>query len=322
MKPRYAADYRLMLWALVFFPASVAIQYVKPELIPWMIPLGLYFGFCSGVFSHNHNHCPVFLNRKANAFFSAWLSVFYGYPLFAWIPTHNLNHHKYVNKAGDATITWRYSKKHTWLVASTYFFVSAYWQSDPIKEYIRKSKQSPTLFRQVVTQYTAVALGHLSMITIAIVMHGFGKGLLVYGCAMALPSAFALWSMMFINYVQHIHCDPWSEHDHSRNFVSKFTNYWLFNNGLHTAHHEHPGAHWSKLRELHDKIAPLMNPALNQHSIFLFCFHNYILGMFTDRYRTKQIGRAAYETAEGREIFVSATDSVDAVEVGTNASIA
>ena len=82
---------------------------------------------------------------------SAWLSVFYGFPTFAWIPTHNLNHHKYVNKAGDATITWRYSKKNTWLVASTYYFVSVYWQAQPVDEYIRKAKATnPRLYRQII----------------------------------------------------------------------------------------------------------------------------------------------------------------------------
>ena len=88
-----------------------------------------------------------------NAFYSAWLSIFYGFPTFAWIPTHNLNHHKYVNKAGDATITWRYSKKNTWLVASTYYFVSAYWQSSVIKEYIAKAQgDEPPLYRQIIGQ--------------------------------------------------------------------------------------------------------------------------------------------------------------------------
>ena len=54
-----------------------------------------------------------------NQIFGNWISIFYGYPTFAWIPTHNLNHHKYVNRAGDATITWRYTNRHNLLVALT-----------------------------------------------------------------------------------------------------------------------------------------------------------------------------------------------------------
>jgi fatty acid desaturase len=102
MLPRFAADYRTLLWAFVLFPAAAVVQYVWPWLCGWMVPVSLYLGFCSGVFSHNQNHCPTFKSRGMNTFYAAWLSMFYGYPTFAWIPTHNLNHHKFINKAGES----------------------------------------------------------------------------------------------------------------------------------------------------------------------------------------------------------------------------
>lgn len=40
------------------------------------------------------------------------------------LPTHNLNHHKLVNRRGDATITWRYTNAHNVWGAGSYFFVS------------------------------------------------------------------------------------------------------------------------------------------------------------------------------------------------------
>ena len=231
-----------MLWAFVFFPALGFAPYVEPRLIPWLLPLSLYFGFCAGVFSHNHNHCPMFKNRRLNAFYSAWLSVFYGYPTFAWIPTHNLNHHKFVNKAGDATITWRYSKRNTWLIASTYYFVSAYWQAGPLKEYVAKARASnPALYRQIVMQWVTLAGTQLALLALGWALHGWGLGTLVWVFGFAIPALFAAWSMIFINYIQHVHCDPWSEHNHSRNFVSKLGNWLVFNNGYHTAHHESAG---------------------------------------------------------------------------------
>jgi fatty acid desaturase len=322
MLPRFAADYRTLLWAFVLFPGVALAHYVEPRLVGWSLPLTLYLGFCAGVFSHNHNHSPTFKSRKMNAFFSAWLSFFYGYPTFAWIPTHNLNHHKFVNKAGDATITWRYTKKHTWTVAWTYFFVSSYWQGQPLREYIRKARASnPALFRQIVTQYSIVAGGHVAMLALAIAWRGWKVGSLVYFCGFAVPALFALWSMIFINYIQHIHCDPWSEHNHSRNFVSKLGNWLVFNNGFHTAHHESAGTHWSKLPEAHAKIAMHIDPELCQPSIFGFCMKNYVLGLFSDRYRTKQVGRAAYDPPDGREVKIE-TAEVAAVEAGVNASIA
>jgi len=287
-----------------------------------LVPLSLYLGFCAGVFSHNQNHCPTFKSRRLNAFYQAWLSVFYGFPTFAWIPTHNLNHHKYVNKAGDATITWRYSKKNTWLVASTYYFVSAYWQSGPIKEYIAKAKaQNPALYRQILGQYATLVGAQASLLALGIALRGVRTGILVWVFGFAIPAFFANWSMIFINYIQHVHTDPWSEHNHSRNFVSKLQNWFVFNNGLHGAHHESAGMHWSKLPEAHAKIAHLIDPALNENGIVEYCLRAYLLGAVSERFRTKQVGRAPYDPPDGGELSLE-TAPVAAVEAGVNASMA
>jgi fatty acid desaturase len=319
---RHRADWRTLLWAFVLFPVVGFAPYVDPRTMPWLVPLSLYLGFCAGCFSHNQNHCPTFKSRGMNSFYAAWLSVFYGFPTFAWIPTHNLNHHKYVNKAGDATITWRYSKKNTWLIASTYYFVSAYWQSAPIKEYIAKARAgNRALYRQIILQYVLVFGGHAVLLAAAVALRGWKTGLLAYGLGFMLPALFAAWSMIFINYIQHVHCDPWSEHNHSRNFVSKLGNWLVFNNGYHTAHHESAGLHWSKLPEAHAKIAHLIDPELRQQSIFGFCLKAYLLGALSDRFRTRQIGRAAYDPPGGGPVKLD-TAGVAAVEAGVNASMA
>jgi beta-carotene hydroxylase len=317
---RNPADRRTMVWAFGLFPAAAAAHYEWPWLSGWLLPLGLYIGFCSGVFSHNHNHCPTFATRPWNVFYAAWVSFFYGYPTFAWIPTHNQNHHKYINRPGDATITWRYSKKHNWTIASTYFFVSAYWQSEPLKEFIRKARATNRpLFRQIVTQYSVVGGGHALMFALAVWLHGWGLGTIVYLCAFGIPAGFALWSMIFINYIQHVHCDPWSKFNHSRNFVSRSANWLVFNNGFHTAHHAQAGLHWSKLAEAHALIAHEIDPELKQPSILWFSAKNYILGIFFPSLRTRQIGRAAYDVPGELDL---STASVEATDAGVNASIA
>jgi fatty acid desaturase len=318
---RHRADRRTLLWAFVLFPAVGFAPYVEPRLIPWLLPLTLYLGFCAGVFSHNHNHSPTFKSRSLNAFYSAWLSVFYGFPTFAWIPTHNLNHHKYVNKAGDATITWRYSKKNTWLVASTYYFVSAYWQSDVIKEYIAKAKAgNRPLYRQIIGQYATLVGVQSGLLALAIVVATtwhhlpWWRGIIIWFFGFGVSAMFANWSMIFINYIQHVH-------NHSRNFVGKLGNWMVFNNGYHTAHHESAGLHWSKLPELHAKIEQFIDPQLKEASIVTYCLRSYLLGIFDDRFRTHQVGRAAYDPPSGEEVDLQ-TASVAAVEAGVNASMA
>jgi fatty acid desaturase len=319
---RHRADWRVLLWAFVFFPLVGFAPYLYPRLVPWMLPISLYFGFCAGVFSHNHNHCPTFKSRKLNAFYSAWLSIFYLYPTYVWIPSHNLNHHKFVNKAGDATITWRYSKKNTWLVASTYYFVSARWQVPVLKEYEDKARETnPSLYRQIRLQQATVLGGHLALLVLALALYGLRGGGIVYGFGFFIPAFFANYSMIFINYIQHVHTDPWSEHNHSRNFVSKLGNWLVFNNGYHTAHHEGAGLHWSKLADAHAKIAHLIHPELNQASIFGYCLKAYLLGIFSERFRTKQVGRAPYDIPGGGELKLT-TAEVSAVEAGVNATMA
>jgi fatty acid desaturase len=296
MKLRFRADRRTLVWAFVLFPWAALLPLVEPRLAGWTLPLSLYAGFCAGVLAHNQNHCPIFAGRRANAFYAAWLSVFYGYPTFVWIPTHNRNHHTFLNGPGDASITWRYSRRNTWLAASTFFFVSAYWQKAHADAFIRQARATrPRLYRRILLEWIAVVAAQASMLALAVALHGARTGLLAYVSGPGAMAAMGLWGMMFINYIQHVDCDPRSEHDHSRNFVGKLGNWLVFNAGYHTAHHEHPGAHWSALPALHAGIADRIHPALLQPSILGFCLKTYVLGALCERHRTQQIGRAAYE---------------------------
>lgn len=296
MKPRFAADYRTLLWMLVFAPAVMAAQYIWPVLIGHVTVLSLYLGVASAVIAHNHNHCPTFSSKKANEWFSKVLSIFYGYPTFAWIPTHNLNHHKLVNKAGDATITWRFSNRHNLLIACTYFFVSAYYQSEPTAQFVRKAKErNPKLYAMIQSQVRFWALTHLALLATAMLLHGPKLGFQVWLYATALPALFALWTVHLFNYEQHVHTDPWSEYNHSRNFVSPALNFLLFNNGYHTIHHENAGTHWSLLPGLDAKIAPMMAPELRQRSVWWYWCKQYLLAPFFPSLGTRQIGRAPFD---------------------------
>src|ERR1043165_2992650 len=157
---------------------TVALQYAHPELIKYLWGVSCYFAIATGTIAHNHNHCPTFANKKMNAFFANWISLIYGFPTFAWIPTHNLNHHKYVNTEGDPTITWRFTNRHNVLVAATYFFVSAYYQQYPTKAFIEKAKEkNPALYRRIIGQYVFWGTGYVLLLALAIFLHGPRTGL-------------------------------------------------------------------------------------------------------------------------------------------------
>lgn len=323
MRLKNKADIRTLLWTMVLTPGVVVAQWLRPDWIPFLAPLSAYFALACGIVAHNHNHCPTFVNKRTNQLFGAWISVFYGYPTFAWIPTHNLNHHKFVNKAGDATITWRHSNRHSLWVAATYFFVSAYQQGKPIRDFIASARaRKPALYRRIVFQYSFWAGAHALGLGAGILRHGLASGVYFYVCAMLVPAFFALFTIMLFNYEQHVHCDAYSKDNHSRNFVSPVMNFLLFNNGLHTIHHENPGSHWSRAKELHAQREAAIHPALKQPGLLIYWFKQYALAPFWPKLGTQQIGQVPWkEPHTGKNVRVHTAD-VAAVEIGTNAPMA
>jgi fatty acid desaturase len=321
MQLRFAADWRTLLW-VALSAGTVAVQFAKPDLVPWLWWVSCYFALACGVIAHNHNHCPTFKSKLVNRMFGNTLSIFYGYPTFAWVPTHNLNHHKFVNRAGDATITWRFTNKHNFLVASTYFFVSSYYQSELIGAYLRRAREGkPHIWRQILVQYLVWGGAHTGMCALSIYLHGPKTGLFVYGLSMGLPAFFSLWAIMLFNYEQHVHADPWSEHNHSRSWTGWLTNKLLFNNGYHAAHHEFPGHHWTQLPEAHREIEPHIDPRLVvQGSLWLYFVRVYILAPLFPRFGTEQVGRPAFDDpalSQGGP----ATADVEIGDTGTNTSM-
>jgi fatty acid desaturase len=277
MHLRFVEDRRSIFWALVLFPLVPALAFANPALLPWLAPVLLYTSYCSGVLTHNHVHCPVFVGRRANVAYGAWLSIFYGFPIFSWVPTHNQNHHRYLDGEGDATQTTRLAPHDTLWALLLYPMASGRAQLSGIAAYIREARQRPARMRRIIAETSALVLGHAAWFGIAVALHGLGRGAIVYGLAVALPAALASYFMMFTNYVQHRGCDPRSPDNHSRNFTSPFFNWFVFENGLHTVHHEHPGTHWSRYRALHEARAHRIAPALNQSSLFPYVAMSYVI---------------------------------------------
>jgi beta-carotene hydroxylase len=278
MRLRFAEDKKTLLWAFGLFPLVPALAYLRPELTLWLLPLALYVSYCSGVLTHNHNHCPTFMGRRSNVAYGAWLSLFYGFPIFSWIPTHNQNHHRYTDGEGDETRTTRHTRKNTLFAALTYPIASARWQLPSVLGYAREAfTRHPARRRRILLEVLALAGGHAALFALAVGLHGLPVGSFVYLATLGLPALLATYFMMFTNYMQHIDCDPNSKDDHSRNFTSPCWNWFVFENGLHTVHHEHPGVHWSRLRALHEARAHRIDPRLNVGSIFEYLVRQYLI---------------------------------------------
>src|SRR5271170_3120730 len=70
----------------------------------------LHFAVAISVITHNHNHVNIWTKKWLNILTDWWLTAFYGLPIFVWIPTHNRNHHRFINKLEDTTRTYRHTE--------------------------------------------------------------------------------------------------------------------------------------------------------------------------------------------------------------------
>ena len=119
--------------------------------------------------------------------------------------------------------------------------------------------------------------------------------------------------MMFINYIQHVHCDPNDPYNHSRNFCvgaggdrsqetlwARVEQFCTFNAGFHQAHHDRAYLHWSQLPDDHyERLAQFTHPDLQCSSMTWYVFSTYFLGNLCGmkQYQTKQIGCPAWEAS-------------------------
>jgi len=284
---RFKADRRTVAY-MVVTTAMFFLLWNLPTFNFWLYPVYLFLSVAVTVIAHNHNHLPIFRNSTLNTLTDYWLTVFYGFPSFAWIPTHNKNHHALNNKEGDYTITYRLTEHNHLMMLLFYPTMSSYYQQKPIRDYLKQLWATDRRkFWLSFMQYFALAL----WIGIALLID-WKKALFF----VIIPQQFGLYAVLIFNYVQHVHADEESPVNHSRNFTG-FLNVMLFNNGYHTIHHDKSGTHWSKAPELHAMVADKIDPSLNERSFWWYIFRNYFLGAFIPKFRTHslRLERIAHE---------------------------
>ncbi len=276
---KYKADIKTLIYlslttAMLFFQWNYGFH-------PVVYIISLYLAVTVAVIAHNHNHVPMWKSKILNDITDYWITLFYGFPIFAWTPTHNKNHHKFNNREGDYTITYRVSEKNNIFTLLSYPTISSYFQQNPIVDYLRflwKNKRSK--FYLSVFQYVA-----LGIFIISALLLDWKKAILY----VIIPQQFALFSVLIFNYIQHVHADEESDFNHSRNFVSPTTNFLLFNNGLHTVHHYRASIHWSETPEAHKKIEHLIAPHLIERGFWPYIIKAYIIAPFNNTFRTKSM---------------------------------
>lgn len=284
MMLRFASDIKSVLFVVVFTLSIFLLWNLSfPSQTVFVVAylVFLFFYTSVSVMVHNHQHLPVWKADWANQLYDVWLSILYGFPIFAWIPTHNINHHKYINKLPDDTRTYRYSERNNLLTLITYPSISAYFQQKPIKEYLK------SLRKKNKQKYFQAWLQIVCLI-------GWNVGALIINWKMALllvivPQQLCAFTVLAFNYIQHVHADEEDAFNNSRNFTSAFFNYFWFNNGFHTAHHHQASLHWSQLPQKHAQLAVSIKEELNEKSLAVFLIRTYVISLFVPKLKSKSL---------------------------------
>ena len=267
---RNSRDWQMLAYLAIAATVGV-VQWNRVTIQPALYAFGLLMAFSVAVISHNHNHSPIFRGRIPNLLVGYLISFFYGHPAFVWVPVHNRNHHRFVNGAGDLSITHRMTSANNLFSLLTYPTMSSIVELRAVLPYLRElgATRSRWAYWSAISQY--------------VVFYGVMAGLLLLDWRktllfVVLPQQFSLFVIHLFNYIQHVGCDSQSPVNHSRNFTGPILNALLFNNGFHTVHHDRPSTHWSKTPRMHDAIAGRIEPSLNIESLSGWMFKTYLLG--------------------------------------------
>jgi fatty acid desaturase len=268
---RFREDRRTIGFVITYF-ALVATAWVSNPPLWLAIPLWMAvasFSFFCAVITHNTIHCPVFRSKPLNRAFQVVLTLTYGHPVSTFVPGHNLSHHKFTEGPRDVMRTTKARFRWHPLNGIGFFLLVAPGIVSGERAFVRAMRtQRPRWFQQLL-----IEAGVLIGVSVLLLVLSWQKFLIWW----YLPHLWAAFGIVTMNLLQHDGCDPDSEFNHSRNFVSPFFAWWSFNNGWHTIHHDIPGLHWSLAPAAHaEKIAPHIHPALEQRSMAVYLWRTFV----------------------------------------------
>lgn len=270
---RYRADLRPLAFNALYF-GMLATAFTLKDVHP-AVYVALFVGLCVTAFqgavqTHNAVHSPVFKSKPLNKIYQVVLTMTYGHPVSAYVPGHNLSHHKYTQTRKDVMRTSRARFRWNLLNGLFFFFLTLpnITRADSTYTKVMRTRH-PRWFRQAMMELAALWVVQLSLFAL-----DWRKALVFW----FVPHIYAAWGIVTMNLLQHDGCDENTEYNHSRNFVGGLVNWFVMNNGFHTVHHHKPGLHWSLTPEAHARdIAPHIHPNLDQKSLLSFIVYTFLL---------------------------------------------
>lgn len=256
--------------AAVFYP--FAFGFPGGHAVIYIILLFALVGDTNYIL-HLHIHRPFLKNRVLNLILDICMGLSTGMMASNWRIQHLYGHHlghDYAFRYEDGWELQQYSPAGAILFSLRSMFPTF---AGPIAEAfnrgVRKNDTSPISYRWAFVDQ-AILLAVFGFLAIA------NWRLAVQ---YLLPWYFVTYFISrYVDYLNHYGCnnDTRDVYSSSNNSLSRSFNMTTHNFGYHTAHHLRPGAHWTELPEIHERIKEKIPASCLKHvswSFLLFPYH-------------------------------------------------
>jgi fatty acid desaturase len=240
---RYKADVWPVAYTLMVLAVQLAIFWLVDNL--WLAALVvLLFQPVQAVTiacNHYQHHTNVFHRRWLNRVYETILFLHTGTPPYLITLHHNLGHHCHYLEPESDTLGWQRRDGSLRSLAECLvrnFIGHLTWT-------IRLGRRYPDLYRKLKVMAVVCALPLALLLWL-----DPAKAMIVF----VAPMLLAIVNVARLGFDQHAGLVLDDHLTASRNIESRWYNRLTFNSGYHTAHHLKPGAHWSKLPQLHAQI--------------------------------------------------------------------
>lgn len=242
---RYRADLPAIALVFTVLTAQLWIFFAVDNhwtAAGWVLVLSLIQVSC-GAINHNHHHVHTFHKRWLNRLYECVLYLQTGTSPLSWTLHHNIGHHGHYLNPQDDPSGWLHADGRP--MGRLYYCL--YNTARIYPEIRRIGRRHPRLYGRFKRMFV---LANIPLLILAAVDPI--RTLVVF----VVPMIGQLLVLLDNTYGQHAGTGTRDHYEASRNVELPLYNLCSWNLGYHTAHHLHPGVHWSKLPELHRRIRP------------------------------------------------------------------
>lgn len=205
--------------------------------------------------NHHHQHVPTFRSTALNRVLELSYALHTGMTTNTWVLHHVLGHHQnFLDQEKDES---RWKRADGSVMGMLEYTVSVAATAYP--RAFQVGRRYPGHLRPFLVYTTLTALLVAGLIAFKPL-----AGVLLFALPMVCSTLYTAW----VTYDHHSGLDTDDHFQASYNNLNTWFNRLTGNLGYHTAHHHRQGVHWSKLPEVHAKIAHNIPAHLYRKSTF------------------------------------------------------